>query len=374
MARASTKSLAASALAIAWVAGACAAATPDTILVNGKIFTAHRAQPWAQALAIRGERIVAVGSAADVTAQVGEAGRRLDLGGRTVIPGLIAAAVPVEAIDAQGVRALAAAAFARGVTSIQAFSIAPIRNTAAAFTEAAPALRVRLFRRPVPDSNGDHRDSRPYFPPQPSPRLDVRGMAFDFGPADLPRLDRVVGWAYGSEDPLSIRCQSPVVFEAYLDAIERVGVAEVWREKRPRVEGPIVVPADALPRMARYGVVAVQAAGAEATLRSLIDGGVRTALAAGSGSPFEAVRWASEQAPAGERVSRETAIELMANGAAYAEFGDGTKGSLTVGALADLAVLSDDVFTAGADTLSTIHSVLTVLGGQPVHDTGLWRR
>ncbi len=66
---------------------ACASPAPDTIVFHGKIFTANAAQPWAEALAIRGERIVAVGDNAALTSQAGPATRRLDLGGRTVVPG-----------------------------------------------------------------------------------------------------------------------------------------------------------------------------------------------------------------------------------------------------------------------------------------------
>ncbi len=74
----------------AWVLAlsACAAADPDAILVNGKVFTANPAQPWAEALAIRGARIVAVGDTAAITAQAGSTTRRIDVGGRTVVPGL----------------------------------------------------------------------------------------------------------------------------------------------------------------------------------------------------------------------------------------------------------------------------------------------
>ena len=38
-------------------------APPDLILFNGKIFTANSRQPYVEALAIRGDRIVATGSA-----------------------------------------------------------------------------------------------------------------------------------------------------------------------------------------------------------------------------------------------------------------------------------------------------------------------
>jgi len=38
------------------------AAAPDVLLVNAKVFTSDSAHPWAEAVAIRGDRIVAVGT------------------------------------------------------------------------------------------------------------------------------------------------------------------------------------------------------------------------------------------------------------------------------------------------------------------------
>lgn len=65
------------------------AQAPDTILMNGKILTADATFSVHQALAIRGEEIAAVGTSADIRAMAGPATRVIDLGGRTVIPGLI---------------------------------------------------------------------------------------------------------------------------------------------------------------------------------------------------------------------------------------------------------------------------------------------
>ena len=60
---------------------------PDLILTGGKIFTADLARPYAQALAVRGERIVAVGTTADIARLAGPRTRRIALSGRTVVPG-----------------------------------------------------------------------------------------------------------------------------------------------------------------------------------------------------------------------------------------------------------------------------------------------
>jgi predicted amidohydrolase YtcJ len=62
---------------------------PDLILTGGAIRTLDPANPWAEALAIAGARLLAVGSAADVAALAGPGTRVVNLQGRTVWPGLI---------------------------------------------------------------------------------------------------------------------------------------------------------------------------------------------------------------------------------------------------------------------------------------------
>jgi predicted amidohydrolase YtcJ len=61
---------------------------PDLILLNGKIFTSNTTQPYVEALAIRGERIVAIGTAEKVRMLAGPQTKRMDLGGRVVIAGI----------------------------------------------------------------------------------------------------------------------------------------------------------------------------------------------------------------------------------------------------------------------------------------------
>ena len=47
------------------------------------------------------------------------------------------------------------------------------------------------------------------------------------------------------------------------------------------------------------------------------------------------------------------------------------KGQIAVGMLADLAVLSADVFTVPVEQMEAIRSVMTIFGGKIVHDTGI---
>lgn len=60
----------------------------DLILTNGRVYTVDPAHPWAEAVACRDGRIVAVGRAADVEELAGPGTRLIDAGGRLVLPGL----------------------------------------------------------------------------------------------------------------------------------------------------------------------------------------------------------------------------------------------------------------------------------------------
>jgi predicted amidohydrolase YtcJ len=61
----------------------------DLLLIHGRVYTSNPAQPWAQALAIRGTTIVAVGSDAEAQALRGPRTRVIDLVGRMAMPGII---------------------------------------------------------------------------------------------------------------------------------------------------------------------------------------------------------------------------------------------------------------------------------------------
>ena len=73
---------------------ACQRSGPPTVtapaatlrLINARVWTGNPAQPEAQAIAINGDRIVAVGSTADISNVAGTA-PPIDLGGRFVVPG-----------------------------------------------------------------------------------------------------------------------------------------------------------------------------------------------------------------------------------------------------------------------------------------------
>lgn len=66
-----------------------AMAAPDLVLFNGKIFTADRSQPKAQALAVEDGKVLQVGSNAQIKALIAADTKVVDLGGKALMPGLI---------------------------------------------------------------------------------------------------------------------------------------------------------------------------------------------------------------------------------------------------------------------------------------------
>ena len=61
----------------------------DLLLLHGRIYTSNPTRPWVQALAIRGENILAIGSNQEVEKFRGPTTRVIDLGDRMAMPGII---------------------------------------------------------------------------------------------------------------------------------------------------------------------------------------------------------------------------------------------------------------------------------------------
>jgi predicted amidohydrolase YtcJ len=60
----------------------------DTVYSNGKIYTVNEAQPWAEAVAIKDGKFIAVGSDDDIAAMTGEGTEVVDLNGGFAMPGI----------------------------------------------------------------------------------------------------------------------------------------------------------------------------------------------------------------------------------------------------------------------------------------------
>src|ERR1700682_5844870 len=63
--------------------------TADLVLTNGRIYTVDNARPTASALAVRGGRVLFVGSDGEAKVLAGPSTRIIDLHGATVVPGIV---------------------------------------------------------------------------------------------------------------------------------------------------------------------------------------------------------------------------------------------------------------------------------------------
>jgi predicted amidohydrolase YtcJ len=76
------------------------APAPSLVLVNGRVYTLDAARPWAEAVAIAGARITAVGTTADVRPLAAAATRVIDLKGAFAVPGFNDAHVHIDSTGA----------------------------------------------------------------------------------------------------------------------------------------------------------------------------------------------------------------------------------------------------------------------------------
>lgn len=58
-------------------------------LLNGRIWTGNKSQPWVEAIASRGERVIAVGSNAEIRKLIDAKTQVIELGGKLAVPGFI---------------------------------------------------------------------------------------------------------------------------------------------------------------------------------------------------------------------------------------------------------------------------------------------
>jgi predicted amidohydrolase YtcJ len=71
-----------------------------------------------------------------------------------------------------------------------------------------------------------------------------------------------------------------------------------------------------------------------------------------------------------QAVTRMQALQMYTINNAFASFEEDIKGSIEVGKLADLAILSDDILTCEEDRIKEMQVVLTMVDGKIVFDDG----
>jgi predicted amidohydrolase YtcJ len=160
-----------------------------------------------------------------------------------------------------------------------------------------------------------------------------------------------------------------------LDAIDAASVPPTARVRLDRGDG---LTGDLLARAAKDGVVVV-ATPARFAMRSFYPPqqnvfALKTILAnkiplafgseGGSSNPFVAIQNAVNNGT--ESLTVAQAVDALTAGGAYAEMTDKDKGTLAPGKLADLAVLSQDIFHTASSTLLTTRAEMTMIDGKVV--------
>ncbi len=69
-----------------------------------------------------------------------------------------------------------------------------------------------------------------------------------------------------------------------------------------------------------------------------------------------------------EKISREDMLRMFTINGAYFGYMDHVTGSIEPGKLADIAVISEDIYTCSEDAIKDIKALMTVIDGQIVHD------
>jgi hypothetical protein len=166
-----------------------------------------------------------------------------------------------------------------------------------------------------------------------------------------------------------------------LAAMQATGGKAVWVDKRVRFEHGDGLFQDIVPQAKELGVVVVQnpshfMAGFVAEkafpLKSLLAAGIPVALGSdGPLNPYLNIMLAVQHpAHPSEAITREQAVIAYTRASAYAEFAEQDKGTLEAGKLADLAVLSQDIFAVPPTDLPKTESILTLVGGKAIYDAG----
>jgi predicted amidohydrolase YtcJ len=299
-----------------------------------------------------------------------------------------------------------------GITSYLVMPLVPLEQYLRLLGESDLPQRVRVTRMPMTSVDGRNRgeDADAGVPQAIADRVTLagtkwvlegtpleRGVALrepyndrpdwsgrlNFPPAEI---EAILRESLDVDEPLLLHVSGDRTIETVFDAME--SMAEVdWPARRVRLEHADGLTGDLLERAARLGVVVVQnpthfglpqfimpRLGPDREffrMRTLLEAGIAVAIGSdGPANPWLDVMLAViHPTDPTEALSVAQAIDAYTRGAAWAEGQEEEKGILAAGMLADVAVLSQDIFNVPPEALPATKSVLTMIGGRIVHDT-----
>lgn len=418
----------------------------DLIVHNAAVFTADTDGTTAEAVAIRGNQILRVGSNREINRLRRPQTTIIDAGGATVLPGFNDAHVRLveggvallregrdeplpsgagtstltrdERLDA--IRAAVAEAHRQGVTSVHDVAATPADIALYDELRRSGDLALRVYAALEIEGPFDEalltRLAAVWKDFSDDPRFKTGAVSLELesrAPTDTPEDPGEAANDAGADVEPAMEADELNRFVRLLDAqgwqiligahgVKTVGMAlDAYRHaqrsnappdrgRRHRIEGVEQIDDADVARFAAHGVVAsVQPGEADVTsdwpLAALEDEDAPMVL--GSGWPSAPLNPLSnlhaaivglvvaaaagldadsaETEPSG--VSLEAAVTAYTAGSAHASFDEQRKGSLSPGMLADLVVLTDDIFAGPGARLATTSIAVTIFDGRVVY-------
>lgn len=205
-----------------------------------------------------------------------------------------------------------------------------------------------------------------------------RGCVKTFSEGDddwTPELRKIIfdGDAEGRQ--IAIHAIGPVPNKIVAGILEELVTSQDVRDRRIRIEHAERADSETIRKFGRMKVVAsVQpflfspGGSSGRYYRKLLEAGAL--LAMGSDAPmtdFSPLR-AIQAAAANGDLTVEQAVLAYTSGSAYAEFAESRKGTIAKGMLADIVILSHDIFTIDPTRIGDTRVIITILDGKVIYD------
>lgn len=197
-----------------------------------------------------------------------------------------------------------------------------------------------------------------------------------YGRTNMPvdTIKQILLEAYNSQTQLMMHIVGDSTMSVVLSMMKQIGNDAVWRNKRIRFEHNAsgnATPED-IQMIYDMGIIMAHTPkyGRGSHIQSFLDKGIIVSVSPdGTTNPFlDIMIMTSQQDDLKENMTVEKAVIAYTKTNAYAEFTEKEKGTLMPGMVADLAVLSQDIFTIPSEQLPTTKSVLTMVNGKIIYE------
>jgi predicted amidohydrolase YtcJ len=379
----------------------------DIVLYGGNILTANRPRPddasVVEAVAVRGDRIVGVGTNEEILKMAGPQTLKIDLEYKTVIPGRIDTQVP----PVENFRNHAEELLAQGVTTVGMHLANALREVIQKLDLPLRVIYATEVSLRDPNAEALLENSQPgssfYLASADGRENSAACMSKGESGNCLPsaKLKSVVGTILKRGSRATFDIKGDKTLDDFLEVLESIAAQYDIKQKRLGVEHCAAIRKDQIARAAKFDlafscdpplgvqledgtkstlteIVFGRQEGGDmrAPLRSMIDAGLRPSLQTDSPNyysflatqqlvvrSFPNTRLLGPQ----QRISRQEALYTSTRWAAQYVGKENELGSIEVGKYADIAVLDRNYTQVRQDGLNEINVLVTIVGGKIVY-------